>query len=131
MNDIVCTFMPKPFPEQLESGMHIHQYLTKKEENIYAGPEKGISDPLLHFVCGIFEHVDAISAFLNPLTNSYKRLVPGHEAPVYKSRGIGNRTALVRIPGYEKSARGVPCPGLLREHLHSGISPTRRRPRWR
>jgi glutamine synthetase len=49
--------------------------------------------------------VDAISAFLNPLTNSYKRLVPDHEAPVYKSWGVGNRTALVRIPGYEKSAR--------------------------
>jgi len=105
MNDVVCTFMPKPFPEQPGSGMHIHQYLTKKGENVFADPEKGISDLLLHFVGGVFEHADAISAFLNPLTNSYKRLVPGHEAPVYKSWGVGNRTALVRIPGYEKSAR--------------------------
>ena len=105
MDGVICTFMPKPFPEQPGSGMHIHQYLTEKGENVFADSEKGISDLLLHFVGGIFNHVDAISAFLNPLTNSYKRLVPGHEAPVYKSWGVGNRTALIRIPGYEKSAR--------------------------
>ncbi|MDH5201479.1 MAG: glutamine synthetase, partial [Candidatus Bathyarchaeota archaeon] len=71
----------------------------------FADPETGISDLLRHFVGGIMEHVDAMSAFLNPTTNSYKRLVPGHEAPVYKSWGVANRTALIRIPGYERSAR--------------------------
>ncbi|MHA2256085.1 MAG: glutamine synthetase, partial [Candidatus Heimdallarchaeaceae archaeon] len=60
---------------------------------------------LKYFVGGILEHVDAMTAILNPTTNSYKRLVPGHEAPVFKSWGVANRTALIRIPGYEKDAR--------------------------
>ena len=101
----ISTFMPKPFPEHAGSGLHIHQYLTKGDANIFSDAEKGISNFLMHFVGGIMEHVDAMSAILNPTTNSYKRLVPGHEAPVYKSWGVGNRTALIRIPGYEKSAR--------------------------
>ncbi|HUV34067.1 MAG TPA: glutamine synthetase, partial [Candidatus Desulfaltia sp.] len=63
------------------------------------------SEFLVHFVGGIMDHVDAMTAFLNPTTNSYKRLVPGHEAPVYKSWGVANRTALIRVPGYERSAR--------------------------
>ena len=105
LNDAICTFMPKPFPDQAGSGLHIHQYLARDGENAFADPETGISDLLRHFVGGIMEHVDAMSAFLNPTTNSYKRLVPGHEAPVYKSWGVANRTALIRIPGYEKSTR--------------------------
>jgi glutamine synthetase len=104
-NDIIGTFMPKPFPDLAGNGFHIHQYLTKDGKNIFADKERGISDILRYFVGGILEHVDALTALFNPTTNSYKRLVPGHEAPVYKSWGIANRTALVRVPGYEKSAR--------------------------
>ena len=103
--DIIATFMPKPFPNQAGSGLHIHQYLTKDGINVFADEEKGVSDILRYFVGGILEHVDAMTAIFNPTTNSYKRLVPGHEAPVFKSWGVGNRTALIRIPGYEKKAR--------------------------
>jgi len=104
-NDLVGTFMPKPFPDLAGSGLHIHQYLTKNGENIFSDKDKGISDSLRYFVGGILNHVNAMTALFNPTTNSYKRLVPGHEAPVYKSWGVANRTALVRVPGYEKSAR--------------------------
>ncbi len=105
MEGVVSTFMPKPFPDEAGSGLHIHQYLTKDGENIFADPDEGVSEFLVHFVGGIMEHVDAMTAFLNPVTNSYKRLVPGHEAPVYKSWGLANRTALIRVPGYEREAR--------------------------
>jgi glutamine synthetase len=103
--DAVCTFMPKPLPDEAGSGLHIHQFLTRDGANAFADRDEGVSELLRHFVGGIMEHVDAMSALLNPTTNSYKRLVPGHEAPVYKSWGVGNRTALIRIPGYERSAR--------------------------
>lgn len=104
-NEIFSTFMPKPFADQAGNGMHVHQYLTKDGKNIFADEEKGISDTLRYFVGGILKHVDAMTALFNPTTNSYKRLVPGHEAPVYKSWGVANRTALIRVPGYEKKAR--------------------------
>ena len=97
--------MPKPFPDQAGNGFHIHQYLVRDGKNIFSDKEKGMSVELKYFVGGILEHVDAMTAILNPTTNSYKRLVPGHEAPVFKSWGIANRTALIRIPGYEKNAR--------------------------
>ncbi len=104
-NDLICTYMPKPFPEMAGNGLHIHQFLSKNGENLFADKEKGISDILRYYIGGIQKHIFAISALLNPSTNSYKRLIPNHEAPVYTSWGIGNRTALIRIPGYEKSAR--------------------------
>ncbi|MCW4048313.1 MAG: glutamine synthetase family protein [Candidatus Bathyarchaeota archaeon] len=102
---VVASFMAKPLPDEAGSGLHIHQYLTKNGENIFADPEEGVSEFLVNFVGGIMEHVDAMTTVLNPTTNSYKRLVPGYEAPVYKSWGVANRTALIRIPGYEKQAR--------------------------
>lgn len=102
---IICSFMAKPFPDQAGSGLHVHQYLTKNGENIFSDKEKGISDLLRYFVGGILKYVDEMTAFFNPTTNSYKRLVPGHEAPVHKAWGIGNRTALIRVPGYEDDAR--------------------------
>jgi len=105
MEGIVSTFMPKPFPDIAGSGLHIHHYLTRGGENMFADPDKGVNELLVHFVGGIMEHVDAMTAILNPTTNSYKRLVPGHEAPVYKSWGVANRTALIRVPGYERKAR--------------------------
>jgi len=104
-NNLISTFMPKPFPLVAGSGLHIHQYLEKDQKNVFADEDAGISDALRFYIGGIQKHSEAISAILNPITNSYKRLIPNHEAPVYISWGIGNRTALIRIPGYEKSAR--------------------------
>ncbi|MFW9852886.1 MAG: glutamine synthetase family protein [Candidatus Thorarchaeota archaeon] len=103
--ELISTFIPKPFPDQAGSGLHIHQYLTKDDKNIFSDEQTGISDTLRYFVGGILEHVDAMTAIFNPTTNSYKRLIPGHEAPVFKSWGVANRTALIRVPGYEKKAR--------------------------
>ncbi len=103
--NLISTFMPKPFPLVAGSGLHLHQYLEKDRKNVFAGADAGISDFLRYYIGGIQKHADAISAILNPITNSYKRLVPHNEAPVYISWGIGNRTALIRVPGYEKSAR--------------------------
>nr|MDO8113065.1 glutamine synthetase family protein [Candidatus Sigynarchaeota archaeon] len=106
LKGIVCTFMPKPFLECAGSGMHIHQWLANsKGENIFAEKGRAVCDALRWFVGGILDHVDGMTAIFNPTTNSYKRLVPGHEAPVYKAWGVANRTALIRIPGYEKKAR--------------------------
>ena len=102
----ICTFMPKPFRDKAGSGLHIHQYLTDlKGNNVFSDKEKGLSDILRWFVGGLEKHAPAISAILNPSTNSYKRLVPHQEAPVHIAWGVGNRTALIRVPGYEKSAR--------------------------
>ncbi len=102
---IFCTYMAKPFHDQAGSGLHVHQYITKDGVNIFSDAEKGLSDELHWFVGGILKYTNEMTAFLNPTTNSYKRLVPGHEAPVYVSWGVGNRTALIRVPGYEKNAR--------------------------
>jgi len=104
-NNLISTFMPKPFPLVAGSGLHIHQYLEKDGKNAFVDADAEISDTLRYYIGGIQKHAIAISAILNPITNSYKRLIPNHEAPVYISWGIGNRTALIRVPGYEKSAR--------------------------
>ncbi len=103
--NLISTFMPKPFPLVAGSGLHIHQYLVNNGKNIFADANVGVSDILRYYIGGIQKRVAAISAILNPITNSYKRLIPNHEAPVYVSWGVGNRTALIRVPGYEKSAR--------------------------
>jgi glutamine synthetase len=102
---IISSFMPKPFPSEAGSGLHLHQYLNKNGQNAFTNENKGVSDLLRHYIGGIQKHVRAISAILNPITNSYKRLIPNREAPVFNSWGIGNRTALIRVPGYETSAR--------------------------
>jgi len=103
--DIISTYMPKPFEQMAGNGLHIHQYLDKNGENAFSDKEKGISDILRYYIGGIQHNINPISAILNPTTNSYKRLTPHHEAPVYVSWGVGNRTALIRVPGYENSAR--------------------------
>ncbi|MHA1646818.1 MAG: glutamine synthetase family protein [Promethearchaeota archaeon] len=104
LNDLTTTFMAKPFPDKAGNGLHLHVYLEDKEGNNMFGKKGGISDELKYFVGGVLKHADALCAVLNPSTNSYKRLVPNHEAPVYKAWGIANRTALVRVPGYESKA---------------------------
>ncbi len=102
--DFLASFMPKPYPNEAGSGLHIHLYMENPDgENKFAVKD-GVSDELRYFVGGIIKHADAISALLNPATNSYKRLTPNHEAPVHKAWGVGNRTALIRVPGYDKKA---------------------------
>ncbi|MFX0091856.1 MAG: glutamine synthetase family protein [Candidatus Hodarchaeota archaeon] len=96
------TFMPKPFADAAGSGLHIHQtVLNAKGENIFQAKDGGLSEDAKHFVAGILKHVDEILSFCCPTINSFKRLVVGHEAPVYKTWGIANRIALIRVPGYE------------------------------
>ncbi len=101
-DNLISTYMPKPFEKMAGSGLHLHLYLFKNNVNIFSNGEKGFSEVLKYFVGGIQYHIKEITTLLNPITNSYKRLTHHHEAPVYVSWGVGNRTALLRVPGYEK-----------------------------
>jgi len=106
---LVATFMPKPLYGEAGSGLHYHQYLTDgKTSAFYAASGKGpLSRTGLHYVGGLLQHGKALAAFTNPSTNSYKRLVPGFEAPVRLTYSVGNRTAAIRIPGYAKAPDSV------------------------
>jgi len=97
---ICATFMPKPLAGENGSGMHVHLSLFEDGKNCFYGADKPyhLSDEALHFTAGIIEHIDAITALTNPTVNSYKRLVPGYEAPVNISWGQVNRSALIRVP---------------------------------
>jgi glutamine synthetase len=101
-NNLHCTFMPKPITGVSGSGMHVHQSLwhsaTKDTAMFDADNEYGLSEIALHFIAGQLAHAKAMTPILAPLVNSYKRLVPGYEAPVYLSWGRTNRSALIRIP---------------------------------
>ncbi len=100
-----ATFMPKPVFGINGSGMHTNMSLMKDGKNAFFDPDKeyGLSDTALHFIAGILTHVKAITAVANPLVNSYKRLVPGYEAPVYIAWSASNRSTLIRVP----AARGM------------------------
>ena len=102
--DYRVTFMPKPFFGVSGSGRHCHQSVFKGEKNLFSDPdsETGLSKDALHFMGGLLKHARAITAVTNPIVNSYKRLVPGYEAPVYMAYGYRNRSALIRVP----AARG-------------------------
>lgn len=100
------TFMPKPLFEDNGSGMHVHQSIWKKDKPLFAGNGyAGMSDLAMHYIGGILKHARAICAFTNPTTNSYRRLVPGFEAPVNLAYSARNRSASIRIPMYSPSPK--------------------------
>ncbi|MFN3741010.1 MAG: glutamine synthetase family protein, partial [Thermodesulfovibrionales bacterium] len=103
----IASFMPKPIFGENGSGMHTHQSLwdIKKNKNAFfdeSGGRRGdhLSDVALYFIGGLMKHARALSAIVAPTVNSYKRLVPGYEAPVYVTWAHKNRSALIRVPEY-------------------------------
>ncbi|MCP3983211.1 MAG: type I glutamate--ammonia ligase [bacterium] len=105
-NGVTATFMPKPVFDDNGSGMHVHQSIWKKGTPLFAGDGyAGLSDVGLWYVGGILKHSRSLAAFTNPTTNSYKRLVPGFEAPVNLALSARNRSASCRIPMYSASPK--------------------------
>ncbi len=106
---LVATFMPKPLYGEAGSGLHFHQFLAKGGFSAFYDPtgKAPLSKTGLHYVGGLLAHGKALCAIANPSTNSYKRLVPGFEAPVRLAYSVGNRTAAIRVPGYANTPENV------------------------
>ena len=101
-----ATFMPKPLFDDYGSGMHVHVSLWKNGTNLFAGSDySNLSDAAMYALGGLLKHAPALAAITNPTTNSYKRLVPGFEAPVNLAYSQRNRSAAVRIPVYSARAK--------------------------
>lgn len=99
------TFMPKPLFAEAGNGLHVHMHLFKNNEPLFYDENgySGLSQEALYFIGGLLKHAPAVLAFTNPSTNSYKRLVPGYEAPVSVCFATANRSAVIRVPAYAKS----------------------------
>ncbi len=104
-----ATFMPKPLFGVAGNGMHINMSLFRDGKNAFYDPDdaRGLSPVAYQFIAGVLSHIPAICALTNPLVNSYKRLVPGYEAPCYVSWSTGNRSALIRVPAPRGSGTRV------------------------
>ncbi len=101
---LFATFMPKPLANDAGSGLHCHMQLKQNDKNIFYGKEYAVlSLEALYFIGGILHHGSSLAAFTNPSVNSYKRLVPGFEAPTNLFFSLGNRSAAIRIPKYATS----------------------------
>lgn len=107
-HNLIATFMPKPLFLDNGSGMHVHQSLWKNGKNLFYDPQgySLLSDDALYYIGGLLTHARSLCAIIAPTTNSYKRLVPGYEAPVNIAYSQRNRSACVRIPVYSKSEKG-------------------------
>ena len=103
---LIATFMPKPLYGDNGSGMHVHVSIWRGDENLFYDPNDsyaGLSQFARYFIGGLIEHGRALSAIVSPTVNSYKRLVPGYEAPVYLVWSKANRSAAIRVPAYSNS----------------------------
>ena len=119
-HDLHATFMPKPIPRINGSGMHTHISLfTENGENAFhdGDDEFDLSETAKQFIAGILEHAPALAAVTNPTVNSYKRLVPGYEAPVYVAWSDRNRSALIHA-GLDGIERGLECDDPVRENIY-------------
>lgn len=101
------TFLPKPLYNEAGNGMHVHMQVLKNGENVFYDEKgyAGLSDEALHFIGGLLKHGPALLGLTNPTTNSYRRLVPGFEAPISLVFALANRSAVIRIPGYANSKK--------------------------
>ncbi len=110
-----ASFMPKPLFMEPGSGLHVHQFLAKEGKSVFYNENMPLhlSEVARFYLGGLLKHAPALLAFTNPSTNSFKRLVPGFEAPVWVNYSVGNRTAAVRIPGYIKD------PAMMRMEFRS------------
>ncbi len=106
-HNLVATFMPKPLFQDNGSGMHVHTSLWKDGKNVFYDPQgySLLSETALYYIGGLLAHARSLCAIIAPTTNSYKRLVPGYEAPVNIAYSQRNRSACVRIPVYSKSEK--------------------------